>query len=107
MLCPPTDMHLFGHYPAHDDFYLVVCSACNQVVKPQVFQSHCGKWTPAPGGSMGSQLGGLVSVSVQGFGDMGLGLLPLHTEDPVGAQSSRSQAPSCQSKQENVCSMPW
>lgn len=40
-------MHLFGHYPAHDDFYLVVCSACNQVVKPQVFQSHCGKWTPA------------------------------------------------------------
>ncbi|XP_063671584.1 ataxin-7-like protein 1 isoform X16 [Pan troglodytes] len=34
-------MHLFGHYPAHDDFYLVVCSACNQVVKPQVFQSHC------------------------------------------------------------------
>nr|XP_005609116.2 ataxin-7-like protein 1 isoform X4 [Equus caballus] len=35
------DMHLFGHYPAHDDFYLVVCSACHQVVKPQVFQSHC------------------------------------------------------------------
>ncbi|XP_063094185.1 ataxin-7-like protein 1 isoform X11 [Cavia porcellus] len=35
------DMHLFGHSPAHDDFYLVVCSACNQVVKPQVFQSHC------------------------------------------------------------------
>ncbi|XP_073921058.1 ataxin-7-like protein 1 isoform X6 [Castor canadensis] len=35
------DMHLFGHYPAHDDFYLVVCSACNQVIKPQVFQSHC------------------------------------------------------------------
>ncbi|XP_030789237.1 ataxin-7-like protein 1 isoform X3 [Rhinopithecus roxellana] len=35
------NMHLFGHYPAHDDFYLVVCSACNQVVKPQVFQSHC------------------------------------------------------------------
>lgn len=40
----PTDMHLFGHYPAHDDFYLVVCNICNQVVKPQVFQSHCGKW---------------------------------------------------------------
>uniref|UniRef100_A0A4W2H610 Ataxin 7 like 1 n=3 Tax=Bovidae TaxID=9895 RepID=A0A4W2H610_BOBOX len=37
------NMHLFGHYPAHDDFYLVVCSACNQVVKPQVFQSHCGR----------------------------------------------------------------
>nr|XP_008539889.1 PREDICTED: ataxin-7-like protein 1 [Equus przewalskii] len=37
------NMHLFGHYPAHDDFYLVVCSACHQVVKPQVFQSHCGR----------------------------------------------------------------
>ncbi|XP_044534598.1 ataxin-7-like protein 1 isoform X2 [Gracilinanus agilis] len=35
------DMHLFGHCPAHDDFYLVVCNFCNQVVKPQVFQSHC------------------------------------------------------------------
>nr|KAF6405010.1 hypothetical protein HJG63_009333 [Rousettus aegyptiacus] len=35
------DMHVFGHYPARDDFYLVVCSACDQVVKPQVFQSHC------------------------------------------------------------------
>ncbi|KAJ6666279.1 hypothetical protein lerEdw1_000551 [Lerista edwardsae] len=35
------DMHLFGHCPAHDDFYLVVCNICNQVVKPQVFQSHC------------------------------------------------------------------
>ncbi|XP_077603074.1 ataxin-7-like protein 1 isoform X9 [Crocuta crocuta] len=37
------DMHLFGHYPAHDDFYLVVCGACNQAVKPQVFQAHCGR----------------------------------------------------------------
>ncbi|ELW65589.1 Ataxin-7-like protein 1 [Tupaia chinensis] len=75
------DMHLFGHYPAHDDFYLVVCSACNQVIKPQVFQSHCGKWTPAPGGCicsrcsgdsrllLGSPAGsGLVSVSAQGCG---------------------------------------
>ncbi|KAM8974652.1 ataxin-7-like protein 1 isoform 2-T2 [Pelodytes ibericus] len=35
------DMHLFGHYPAHDEFYLVVCNVCSQVVKPQVFQSHC------------------------------------------------------------------
>ncbi|XP_027694389.1 ataxin-7-like protein 1 isoform X2 [Vombatus ursinus] len=35
------DMHLFGHCPAHDDFYLIVCNFCNQVVKPQVFQSHC------------------------------------------------------------------
>ncbi|CAI9601183.1 unnamed protein product, partial [Staurois parvus] len=41
------DMHLFRHYPAHDDFYLVVCNVCNQVVKPQVFQSHCAGIHPA------------------------------------------------------------
>ncbi|XP_067907025.1 ataxin-7-like protein 1 isoform X4 [Heterodontus francisci] len=35
------DMHLFGHCPAHDEFYLVVCSHCNQVVKPQAFNGHC------------------------------------------------------------------
>ncbi|XP_066580806.1 ataxin-7-like protein 1 isoform X2 [Amia ocellicauda] len=49
------DMHLFGHYPAQDEFYLVVCNICNQAVKPQVFQTHCdqrhgsvGKPSPAP-----------------------------------------------------------
>ncbi|EDL94119.1 similar to spinocerebellar ataxia 7 homolog (predicted), isoform CRA_b [Rattus norvegicus] len=36
------DMPIFGLCPAHDDFYLVVCNDCNQVVKPQAFQSHCG-----------------------------------------------------------------
>uniref|UniRef100_A0A452UBU7 Ataxin 7 like 2 n=1 Tax=Ursus maritimus TaxID=29073 RepID=A0A452UBU7_URSMA len=35
------DMSIFGHCPAHDDFYLVVCSHCSQVVKPQAFQKHC------------------------------------------------------------------
>ncbi|TRY94879.1 hypothetical protein DNTS_032980 [Danionella cerebrum] len=35
------DMSIFGHYPGHDDFYLVVCSHCNQVVKPQAFEKHC------------------------------------------------------------------
>ncbi|XP_054407905.2 ataxin-7 isoform X2 [Pongo abelii] len=34
------DMPIFGFCPAHDDFYLVVCNDCNQVVKPQAFQSH-------------------------------------------------------------------
>ncbi|KAI4553846.1 hypothetical protein MJT46_016026 [Ovis ammon polii x Ovis aries] len=36
------DMPIFGLCPAHDDFYLVVCNDCNQVVKPQAFQSHYG-----------------------------------------------------------------
>ncbi|KAL4658650.1 ataxin-7-like protein 2 [Arapaima gigas] len=35
------DMCMFGHFPALDDFYLVVCSHCSQVVKPQAFERHC------------------------------------------------------------------
>ncbi len=40
---PPLlpDMSIFGLYPGHDDFYLVVCSHCGQVVKPQAFEKHC------------------------------------------------------------------
>ncbi|KAL4656741.1 ataxin-7-like protein 1 isoform X2 [Arapaima gigas] len=34
------DMRVFGQCPAHDDFYLVVCNICNQVVKPQGFEMH-------------------------------------------------------------------
>lgn len=34
-------MSIFGLYPGHDDFYLVVCSHCGQVVKPQAFEKHC------------------------------------------------------------------
>uniref|UniRef100_A0A3Q3WTF9 SCA7 domain-containing protein n=1 Tax=Mola mola TaxID=94237 RepID=A0A3Q3WTF9_MOLML len=35
------DMSIFGLFPGHDDFYLVVCSHCGQVVKPQAFEKHC------------------------------------------------------------------
>lgn len=41
LLLPSTDMHTFGHCPAHDDIYLVMCSHCGQVVKPQAFEKHC------------------------------------------------------------------
>ncbi|XP_012815986.1 ataxin-7 isoform X2 [Xenopus tropicalis] len=34
------DMAIFGLCPAYDEFYLVMCSHCNQVIKPQAFQSH-------------------------------------------------------------------
>lgn len=37
-----TDMPIFGQCPAQDDFYLVMCSQCSQVVKPQAFQAHYG-----------------------------------------------------------------
>uniref|UniRef100_T1JJL3 SCA7 domain-containing protein n=1 Tax=Strigamia maritima TaxID=126957 RepID=T1JJL3_STRMM len=33
-------MSLFGFCPARDDFYLVVCEICRQVVKPQALKSH-------------------------------------------------------------------
>jgi len=42
-----ADMHMFGHCPARDDFYLVVCSHCGQVVKPQAFERHCERWHSA------------------------------------------------------------
>ncbi|XP_053725071.1 ataxin-7-like protein 2a isoform X2 [Synchiropus splendidus] len=35
------DMSIFGLHPGHDDFYLVVCGHCGQVVKPQAFEKHC------------------------------------------------------------------
>ncbi|XP_028854097.1 ataxin-7-like protein 2a isoform X2 [Denticeps clupeoides] len=41
MILRKEDMSIFGHYPGHDDFYLVVCSHCSQVVKPQAFEKHC------------------------------------------------------------------
>ncbi|KAL4225874.1 Ataxin-7-like protein 1 [Mactra antiquata] len=34
------DMPLFGICPSRDEFYLVVCDKCNQVLKPQAFQAH-------------------------------------------------------------------
>ncbi|XP_029115849.1 ataxin-7-like isoform X1 [Scleropages formosus] len=34
------DMAIFGQCPAQDDFYLVMCSQCSQVVKPQAFLGH-------------------------------------------------------------------
>uniref|UniRef100_A0A3B3Z9L5 SCA7 domain-containing protein n=1 Tax=Periophthalmus magnuspinnatus TaxID=409849 RepID=A0A3B3Z9L5_9GOBI len=32
------NMPIFGQCPAQDDFYLVMCNHCSQVVKPQAFQ---------------------------------------------------------------------
>ncbi len=44
-VCVFADMPIFGQCPAQDDFYLVMCSHCSQVVKPQAFQAHYGKNT--------------------------------------------------------------
>ena len=37
-----SDMPLFGLCPAQDEFYLVVCETCKQVVKPQALLRHMG-----------------------------------------------------------------
>lgn len=37
-------MHIYGHCPAHDELYLVVCSLCGHVIKPQAFEKHCDRW---------------------------------------------------------------
>lgn len=37
----PTDMKIYGYCPALDNFYLVVCSHCGRLVKPQAFEAHC------------------------------------------------------------------
>uniref|UniRef100_A0A4W3JHR6 SCA7 domain-containing protein n=1 Tax=Callorhinchus milii TaxID=7868 RepID=A0A4W3JHR6_CALMI len=42
------NMPIFGHCPAHDEFFLVVCNHCGQVVKPQAFQTHCGEYFLCP-----------------------------------------------------------
>uniref|UniRef100_A0AAV2LYE7 SCA7 domain-containing protein n=1 Tax=Knipowitschia caucasica TaxID=637954 RepID=A0AAV2LYE7_KNICA len=34
------DMPIYGHCPAQDNFYLVVCSHCGKLVKPQAFEEH-------------------------------------------------------------------
>ncbi|XP_061910227.1 ataxin-7-like protein 2 isoform X1 [Entelurus aequoreus] len=41
MTLSKEDKHIFGECPSHDDFYLVVCSHCGLVVKPQAFEKHC------------------------------------------------------------------
>lgn len=43
MTLSKEDMAIYGHCPAHDDFFLVVCSHCGKVVKPQAFEEHCEK----------------------------------------------------------------
>uniref|UniRef100_A0A8C9RCA4 Uncharacterized protein n=1 Tax=Scleropages formosus TaxID=113540 RepID=A0A8C9RCA4_SCLFO len=35
-------MYFCGQHPACDDLCFLVCNLCNQVIKPQGFQTHCG-----------------------------------------------------------------
>ncbi|KAM7404609.1 hypothetical protein PAMP_011942 [Pampus punctatissimus] len=108
------DMHIYGHCPAHDDFYLVMCGHCGQVVKPQAFEKHCERrhgplmkmcgqsstlapqQRPRPGrptnpsASRERQMDGRcheASVSSSGA-------LPVHQHRPTKAQKEASSLPS-------------
>ena len=36
-------MYLYGHCPAWEQFYLVVCEYCGKVIKPQALAKHIGQ----------------------------------------------------------------
>ncbi|KAM9859056.1 ataxin-7 [Aulostomus maculatus] len=99
------DMPIFGQCPAQDDFYLVMCSHCGQVVKPQAFQAHYERrhslaskpasTSPFPvlgrNRSTGSGLGpGLGSGSVAGVASGGI----LGRTSTAGSSLSSSSASS-------------
>ncbi|KAM4613357.1 ataxin-7 [Polymixia lowei] len=92
------DMPIFGQCPAQDDFYLVMCSHCSQVVKPQAFQAHyerrhssASKPTsttafPLPGRNRSSGLGG------SGVGTGGILGRPSTTGSSISSSSSSSSS---------------
>lgn len=103
------DMPIFGQCPAQDDFYLVMCSHCSQVVKPQAFQAHYerrhssaskpGSTAPFPvsvrNRTSGSGFGpGLGSGSVAGVASGGI----LSRSSTAGSNLSSSSTPSSNSK---------
>ncbi|XP_076848332.1 ataxin-7 isoform X2 [Brachyhypopomus gauderio] len=87
------DMPIFGQCPAQDDFYLVMCSHCSQVIKPQAFQAHYERRH----GSV-SKLSSSAAYSLPGFssrGRSGGGA----AAGPLGASSGGSNsAPSAKEK---------
>ncbi|XP_044204401.1 ataxin-7 [Thunnus albacares] len=102
------DMPIFGQCPAQDDFYLVMCSHCGQVVKPQAFQAHYERrhssaskpasTSPFPvsgrNRSSGSGLGpGLGSGSVAGVASGGILSRPSTAGSSLSSTSASSSNP--------------
>ncbi|XP_051804178.1 ataxin-7 isoform X1 [Acanthochromis polyacanthus] len=102
------DMPIFGQCPAQDDFYLVMCSHCGQVVKPQAFQAHYERrhssaskpasTSPFPvsgrNRSSGSGLGpGLAPGSVAGVTSGGVLGRPSTASSSLSSSSSSSSNP--------------
>uniref|UniRef100_A0AAY5JZL9 SCA7 domain-containing protein n=1 Tax=Esox lucius TaxID=8010 RepID=A0AAY5JZL9_ESOLU len=76
------DMSIFGHYPGQDDFYLVVCSHCGQVVKPQAFEKHCER-RHGPLGKLYSRLRSPPPASQQ---------RPRHSHSPSGTHATSTSS---------------
>ncbi|XP_031133790.1 ataxin-7 [Sander lucioperca] len=99
------DMPIFGQCPAQDDFYLVMCSHCGQVVKPQAFQAHYERRHsaankpastspfPVSGRNRSSGLGpGLGSGSVAGMASGGILSRPSTTGSSLSTSSASSSS---------------
>ncbi|XP_038551877.1 LOW QUALITY PROTEIN: ataxin-7 [Micropterus salmoides] len=100
------DMPIFGQCPAQDDFYLVMCSHCGQVVKPQAFQAHYERRHssaikpastspfPVPGRNRSSGSGpGLGSGSVAGVASGGILGRPSTAGASLSSSSTSSSNP--------------
>ncbi|NXN92377.1 AT7L2 protein, partial [Rhinopomastus cyanomelas] len=83
------DMSIFGHCPAHDDFYLVVCNHCSQVVKPQAFQKHCER-RHGPLSKLYARTAAKCSVAVNGQ--------PVASGTPGAAKALREKPPSARGR---------
>ncbi|XP_054882579.1 ataxin-7 isoform X1 [Poeciliopsis prolifica] len=100
------DMPIFGQCPAQDDFYLVMCSHCGHVVKPQAFQAHYERrhsstskpvsTSPFPVSGRNRSAGsGLSSGSVAGVPSGGI---PGRTSTALSSVSSSSSSSSSNPK---------
>ncbi|XP_038554349.1 ataxin-7-like [Micropterus salmoides] len=100
------NMPIFGQCPAQDDFYLVMCSHCGQVVKPQAFQAHYERRHssaikpastspfPVPGRNRSSGSGpGLGSGSVAGVASGGILGRPSTAGASLSSSSTSSSNP--------------
>ncbi|NXK01009.1 AT7L2 protein, partial [Corythaixoides concolor] len=100
------DMNIFGHCPAHDDFYLVVCNHCSQVVKPQAFQKHCER-RHGPLSKLYARAAAAAKCHVAVNGQPAAGGTPSAAkalrEKPPGARGRVQPLPERPDKDNNLC----
>ncbi|XP_053943665.1 ataxin-7-like protein 2 [Cuculus canorus] len=100
------DMNIFGHCPAHDEFYLVVCNHCSQVVKPQAFQKHCER-RHGPLSKLYARATANTKCHVAVNGQPAAGMSPSTAkaprEKPLGARGRAQPLPERPDKDNNLC----